>query len=82
MISRWLRNKITQWILADIEGRVKDLERHFITKRNAAGLPLETLADVPLKERKERSAQLRGMSMAQRKAHLEATDGGRNISNA
>ena len=45
---------ITKAKLADIEGRLKDLERHFVTKRDSGGVPIETLADVPLEERKKR----------------------------
>jgi hypothetical protein len=76
----WLRNLILRWLgLADHEGRLKDVERHFVTKRDREGLPVETLADVPLEKRKEKEMKPRmaGMSWAQRKAYLEATDGER-----
>jgi len=70
---------ITKAKLADIEGRLKDLERHFVTKRDSGGVPIETLADVPLEERKKRVPALRGMSMQQRLQWLEKTDGGRRL---
>jgi hypothetical protein len=61
----------------ELDARIKDLERHFVTKRDESGKAIETLADVPLEERKEREHKLRGLSWPQRKAMLEATDGGR-----
>ena len=73
---------ITKAKLADIEGRLKDLERHFVTKRDSGGVPIETLADVPLEERKKRKKrvpELRAMSMQQRLQWLEKTDGGRRL---
>lgn len=73
----WLKKKLIAWLLADIEGRMQDVERHFVTRRDSSGAAIETLADVPLKDRKERQAKLGGMSWAQRRAWLEATDGGR-----
>lgn len=76
-VIRWLKKKLASWLLADIEARVLDLERHFVTRRDSSGAITETLADVPLKDRKERQAKLGGMSWAQRRAWLEATDGGR-----
>ena len=75
----WLKKVLTSWLLADLDGRVKDLERHFVTQRNEQGMPTETLADVPLAERKDRNPGLRGLSIAQRRAWLEATDGGRRV---
>jgi hypothetical protein len=76
-----LRQLALHWLgLADHDGRLHDLERHFVTKRNAEGKPVETLADVPLEERKERQQmRTRGMSWQQKKAWLEATDGGRRL---
>ena len=81
MIS-WMKSKLRNWILnflglADHDGRLKDVERHFVTKRDDKGNPTETLADVPLADRKSRETKLRGATWAQRKAFLEATDGGR-----
>jgi hypothetical protein len=74
----WLRNLILRWLgLSDHEGRLKDVERHFVTKRDREGAPLETLADVPLEKRKELKPRMAGMSWTQRKAYLEATDGER-----
>ena len=61
--------------------RLKDLERHFVTRRNEKGEVTETLADVPLAERRAREAAKphRVVSWPQRRAWLEATDGGRNV---
>jgi hypothetical protein len=64
--------------IAELEARLVDLERHFVTKRSESGEVVETLADVPVHKRsKEKQLSTRGMSWAQRKAILEATDGGR-----
>ncbi len=62
--------------VANLEARLFDLERHFVTKRDAQGQVTETLADVPV-EKRVTAQSTRGMSWAQRKAWLEATDGGR-----
>ena len=78
-LRNWLRNLILRWLgLEDHEGRLKDLERHFVTKRDREGAPVETLADVSLEKRKELKAPRQaGLSWPQRKAYLEATDGER-----
>jgi hypothetical protein len=76
-MMRWLKDRLVRWLLADIDARLLDLERHFVTRRDQTGKVTETLADVPLKERKERTMKMAGMSWAQRRAWLEATDGGR-----
>jgi hypothetical protein len=64
-----------------LDARIKDMERQFVTKRNDEGQIVETLADVPIEARKERadlvSRKQRGMTWTQRRAWLEATDGGR-----
>jgi hypothetical protein len=78
-VRRWLRNLILGWLgltetVQDLDGRLKDVERHFVTKRDTAGMPTETLADVPLNQRKD--FKPRGLTWQQRKAYLEATDGG------
>jgi len=62
--------------IRELEARVLDLERHFVTKRDANGSPTETLADVPLEKRKK-AESLKGLSWPQRKWILELTDGGR-----
>ena len=70
---------LIRWLLtdSDLDARLKDLERHFVTKRNTEGAPIETLADVPIEKRKEiAKPRMAGMSWAQRRAWLEATDGG------
>jgi len=67
--------------LMELENRIKDLERHFVTKRDAHGAPTETLADVPVEKRKELRSSLRGLSWPQKKAILEETDGGRRMTN-
>jgi hypothetical protein len=74
----WLRQLILKWLgLADYEARMKDVERHFVTKRDTQGTPTETLADVPVKDREKlRAPRTAGMSWQQRRATLEATDGG------
>lgn len=78
----WLKAKLRKWLGFDeMNARILDLERHFVTRYNDEGKPIETLADVPLEQRKERETKMRGMSMAQRRAWLEATDGGRNLPN-
>lgn len=76
----WLKAKLRSWLgWAEFDARLYDIERHFVTKRDAQGIPMETLADIPPDKRKERKIGLRGMSMEQRRAWLEATDGGRQI---
>lgn len=76
----WLRAQFRRWLGIDkLEMRVLDIERHFVTKRNAEGQPVETLADVPVEQRKLKSVSTRGMSMAQRIAWAERTDGGRMV---
>lgn len=63
-----------------IRQRLTDLERHFVTKRDASGVPVQTLADVPLHEREKlKGESLKGLSWPQRRAVLERTDGGRRI---
>lgn len=76
LLTNWLKKLLG---ITDLEAKVRDLERHFVTRRGDNGEVLETLADVPLEKRKERAAKPRGMSMAQRKAWAEQTDGGRNV---
>jgi hypothetical protein len=72
----WLKNKLIAWLLADHDARLKDIERHFVTKRDREGAPIETLAVVPIDKRKElKPPRQAGMSWHQRRAFLEATDG-------
>lgn len=74
----WLRNLILRWLgLTDHEGRLLDLEKHFVTKRDQTGQPIQTLADVKLEDRREFRPRQAGMNWQQRRAVLEATDGGR-----
>lgn len=76
----WLKRILVRWLLADHEGRIKDLERHFVTKRDPKTMqPIETLADVPLNARKTPKSHTAGMSTQQRLKWLEMTDGGRNL---
>jgi hypothetical protein len=75
----WLKEVLRGWLFPDFEERLKDLERHFVTKRNERGMAIETLADVPLKERAERKNRTKGMTWQQRKQYLEETDGGRLV---
>lgn len=73
-----MKTLLKKWLgFPELEARVLDLERHFVTKRNEQGQAIETLADVPLKDRSERKLRMGGMSWQQRKQVLEATDGGR-----
>lgn len=65
--------------IAVLEARIKDLERHFVTKRDETGKVIETLADVPI-EKRSPTRTLRGLSWPQRRALLEATDGFRRSS--
>lgn len=79
-MTKYLRNFILRWLeLSDHEGRLKDVEWHFVVKRDAAGLPIETLADVPLADRKSLNTKRRGMSVEQRRQWMEQTDGGRKV---
>ena len=74
----WLirRTKVYQ----DLAARVLDLERHFVTSRDPNGEVTETLADVPVEKREKlRGRSMRGLSWPQRRALLEATDGGRVV---
>jgi hypothetical protein len=75
----WLKQIFLRWLLADVEARLIDLEKHFVTKRNEKGEPIETLADVPLSDRAARRQKLAGMSMQQRLKWLERTDGGTRV---
>jgi len=72
--------KLWPWSeLAELRSRITDIERHFVTKRDAAGAPVETLADVPYEQRKKKPVSLRGTTWAQKRQWLEQTDGGRNM---
>lgn len=74
----WLRNKLIRWMCHELDERLKTVEAHFVTKRDEHGRVTETLADVPLEQRKElKTPRMAGMSMAMRLAWLEKTDGGR-----
>lgn len=73
-----LKSFIRKWLGFDEqEQRILTLERHFVTKRDSQGQPIQTLADVAVKDRKELKPKLRGMTMQQRRQWLEETDGGR-----
>lgn len=75
-----LKNILRKWLgCGEYERRLLDLERHFVTKRDDKGAVLQTLADVPVKDRKEFKPSLKGMSWEQRRRWLEETDGGRKI---
>lgn len=77
----WLKQIFLRWLLSDVEARLIDLEKHFVTKRGPKGEVEETLADVPLAERSARRNRLAGMSMQQRLKWLERTDGGTRVPN-
>jgi len=64
----------------ELEERVRDLEKHFVTKRDAQGQPVETLADVPVGKRKELRMR-RITNWPQQRRWLEQTDGGRLSAN-
>lgn len=76
-----LKQLLIRWLCGDLleqyDGRIKDLERHFVTRRDREGMAVETLADVPLEKRKEIKPRQAGLSWHQRRAYLEATDGER-----
>jgi hypothetical protein len=66
--------------IRNLKLRLSDIERHFVTKRDESGKPVETLADVPISKREElRKRPMRGMSWPQRREWLERTDGGRRM---
>ena len=70
--------KLWPWSkLEELEHRVFDIERHFVTRYDPkSGAPAETLADVPVDERKDRiKPRLAGLTWQQKKAILESTDG-------
>lgn len=72
-----IRKLLRQWLgVDDCAGRVTDIERHFVTKRDEHGQPVETLADVPLSQRKPYKPSMAGLSWPQRRALLEMTEGG------
>lgn len=76
----FLRNLLLRFLGLDtVEARLIDLEKHFVTKRNEKGEPIETLADVPLADRKARRNKMAGLSMQQRLRYLEKTDGGTRV---
>jgi hypothetical protein len=56
--------------IAALESRIRDLERHFVTKRDEHGAVVETLADIPV-EKRNPVRPLRGMNWQQRKRWLE-----------
>lgn len=73
----WLKKISLNFLgLSDHEGRLKDVERHFVTKRGTQGEITETLADLPFEQRKEFKPRMAGLTPMQRRAYLEATDGG------
>lgn len=77
---RWLKKKIRVWLeLDDHQARLVDIETHFVTQRDDKGRPTQTLADVPVADRKHLKPNLAGATWQQRKAWLEATDGGRKL---
>ena len=65
----------------DLEARIRDIERQFVTKYADDGRVIETLADVAIDDRaavkvvRRPKHPLQGMSWPQRRAALEATDG-------
>lgn len=74
----WISREEYDTKVKNIDIRIKDLERHFVTKRDDEGKVIETLADVPV-EKRNNNRPLRGMSWPQRRAVLEATDGFRKM---
>ena len=75
-------NRLKLWLkrllgIDQLEQRIIDLERHFVTRRDETGKVVETLADVSLEKRKERATRPRGMSTQQLREWAEKTDGGR-----
>ena len=64
--------------IKELQQRIYDLERHFVTKRDEKGTVIETLADVPI-EKRNPLRPLRGRNWNQLKNWLEMTDGGRHV---
>lgn len=76
---KFMKIKIWPWSKFDeFEKRIKDLERHFATKYDPkTGAVVETLADIPVHERKEKLKipSTKGLTWQQRQRILEQTDG-------
>lgn len=73
-----IKRLILRWLgVMDHDARLNDLERHFVTRRAPDGKVVETLADIPMRDRKERREKMKGLTWNQRKTLLEETDGGR-----
>lgn len=77
-MKEWIGTLLLKFLgLSDYEQRLLDIERHFVTKRDKQGAPTETLADIPVDKREKlRGPRQAGLSWPQRRAFLEATDGG------
>ena len=76
MVIRWpfITRKEHEAKVAELEKRLYDIERHFVTKRDEQGHPIETLAD-----RAKRATPPKRVTMAQLCKWLSATDGGRKV---
>ncbi len=59
--------------IAELEERLRDLERHFVTRRDEQGQVIETLAD----RRSKGATPPKRVTMAQLCKWLSITDGGR-----
>lgn len=65
----------------ELTGRIEAIEKHFVVERDAKGAITKTLADVPYRERRslKKNINFRGTSWPQRRAWLEATEGGKYL---
>src|SRR5260221_250109 len=76
---RWpfITRKEHEAMKADLEQRLVDIERHFVTKRDDSGHVIETLAD--RQKRRQSAPPPKRLTMQQLCKWLAITDGGRNV---
>lgn len=60
--------------VAELEQRLVDIEKHFVTKRDESGNVIETLAD-----RQKKKFKPTRVTWQQTRRFLEVTDGGRKL---
>lgn len=71
----WISRKEHEAKVAELESRLLDIEKHFVTKRDPVTHAVtETLAD-----RQQRKFKPKRVSWTQTRQWLEATDGGRKV---
>lgn len=73
---RWpfITRKEHEVVVDELKQRLYDIERHFVTKRDETGRPIETLAD-----RQQKKFKPTRVTWQQTRRWLEATDGGRKV---